>query len=128
MRLADIGKKTCIGVDAVLEPARIEHPDEEHVLGVVPHVDHQPAYGDVPNDQISDGKDQEVGQHVHRMDKRQAALTRGLEATPNPDRQQYRCRDGSDTKHGGRHRHDTQLHSDKQARILVRPEQDSENR
>ena len=56
------------------------------VLGVVPNIDDEPSDGDVGNDQIADGEDSKMGQHVERMHFRQPALAPSEEAPKQPER------------------------------------------
>ena len=96
MGLADIGQEAGFRIDAVLEPPRVEQPDEQDVLGVVPDVDHQPAEGDVRDHQVGDGEDREMRQHVKRVDDSEAAAAPSLNTTQEPKREEHdchRCRD-----------------------------------
>ena len=123
--LADRGQEAVPGVDSLVEAVVVVHPDNHHVLRVVPDVEHEPPVVDVRDQQIAGREHGDVAEHVRGVQAVGfSADIRG--AFPNqPDEQARAGEERDDVQRldwNGRALH---RHSEEEIWLLGRSPQDS---
>ncbi len=126
--LADGREESTLRLDALREAVGIEHPHDEHVLKVVPDVQHEPPGVDVGNQQVPRREDRDVARHVRAVGSIRPPAAEHPQLSRDPQHHADRGHDPDHVEQPGRDREGVDRQAEKRRRLLMRPGEDAPER